>query len=136
MRPSAASRRRNTSSLSMSGRVLTSVTPSPRITLSSGRSAPARLRSVLRVLNIVTVLVGPPLAKSSAIAPDRSCRATRVLVELDGTRHLRFGDENDLAKVESEMLHHLVDGLEHTDISRLYPPTLRELLRFQPRKHG
>src|SRR5690349_11508889 len=52
MSPSASSSRAKTSSLSMSGRMLLSVTGRPRMTRSSGRSAPARRSSVLILLNI------------------------------------------------------------------------------------
>src|SRR3954471_20187247 len=53
MSPSAASSRAKTCSLSMSGRVLMSVTGSPRKTRSSGSSAPARRRKVFNTLNTV-----------------------------------------------------------------------------------
>src|SRR4051812_28091277 len=52
MSPSATSRRAKTCSLSISGRVLMSVTGKPRMTRSPGRSAPARRSNVFSVLNI------------------------------------------------------------------------------------
>src|SRR5690349_9512899 len=51
MRPSAASSRAKTCSLSISGRVLISVTGNPRMTRSSGSSAPARRRKAFSTLN-------------------------------------------------------------------------------------
>src|SRR5205823_10830242 len=67
--------------------------------------------------------------------PDRSRRAAGVFIELDRARHLRLRDEDDLSKVQREVLHDLVDRLEHRDIPGLYTPALRKLLGAQSRQH-
>src|SRR5438270_4678872 len=153
MSPSAVSRRAKTCSLSMSGRVLISVIGRPRTVRSSASSAPARLSNVFSLLNIIAAearmreripfrrsapygnhsSLEPP--ENRSIPPDRSRRAARILVELHRARHLRLGDENDLAQVKREVLHDLIDRLEYRDLASLYPASLRELLRTHAREH-
>src|SRR5689334_21045228 len=110
MRASAASRREETSALSMSGRVLMSVTGMPRIVRPSGRSAPARRRKVFSVSN--TLIVPFPRVSGLRIPPDRSRRTASILVKLHCAWHLRFGDENHLPEVKREMLYDLVNRFE------------------------
>src|SRR5690348_11935543 len=153
MSASAASSRLKTCSLWMSTRVFTSVTGSPRTTRCSGKSAPARRSRVLKVPNMKPPHAGSqtrvhaspeeeneaPIANEqqpTSVPPDRACLAASVLIKLDRARHLGLGNQNDLAQMQREVLHHLIHRIEHRDLTRLDLEPVAEPGWIESREHG